>query len=611
MTGRIISVGLYTPDFHRYPDQFVALTILGLSGAVSHDPSAALYIDGKLVAAAEEERFIRDKHAKGRMPVEAAKFCLDFAGIKPADVDAVAIPFAPISLFEKARWHYAKRYWYAPDRGIDAIFNGNRRYRRYRGRIEGCLRELGFDLNKTEIVPVEHHLTHASSAYHCSGFTEKTAILGIDGKGEYATTFFGYGENGRIHKIKEFYDPDSLGGLYGAITEYLGFEMLDGEYKVMGMAPYGDPTRYDFSRLAKFENGELVVNTDYVNVIGLRRYKEKADGKNKGYYFSPKLIEWLGPMRHGDIADDPYIHYAASMQKLFEDLSLQMMDYYLGDILRETGKLVFAGGGALNVKLNQKIIARPEVKELFVQPASGDAGTAIGAASYVSVQRGMPVEKMEHVYLGPRYTNEQIIAACEAHPEKPQWQKVGAGGTAVPQLIAKILADGNPVAWFQGRLEFGPRALGGRSILGCPSVAGVADRINAQIKFRERWRPFCPSMLDRVGPQMLQSDHPAPFMTFTFEVSEEWKTRVPEVVHEDGTSRAQVLKRDYNPRYYDLMVELEKLTGNGVVLNTSLNRRGEPMICSPTDALNMFFGSDLQYLIMEDILVVKAPADRE
>ena len=177
-----------------------------------------------------------------------------------------------------------------------------------------------------DLVPVEHHLTHASSAYHCSGFSEKTAILGIDGKGEYATTFFGYGENGRIHKIKEFYDPDSLGGLYGAITEYLGFEMLDGEYKVMGMAPYGDPNKYDFSRLATFENGELVVNTDYANVIGLRRYKEAG----KGYYFSPKLVEWLGPMRAGDIADDPYIHYAASMQKLFEDLSLQMMDYYLG-----------------------------------------------------------------------------------------------------------------------------------------------------------------------------------------------------------------------------------------------------------------------------------------
>ncbi|NJD35714.1 MAG: carbamoyltransferase [Betaproteobacteria bacterium] len=576
----------------------MALTILGLSGAVSHDPSAALYIDGKLVAAAEEERFVRDKHAKNRMPYEAAKFCLEFANIKPGAVDAVAIPFAPISLAGKARWHYAKRYWYAPDRALDAILAGNRHYYRYRKRIEWCLVQLGFDLKKTEIVPVEHHLAHASSAYHCSGFQEKTAILGIDGKGEYATTFFGYGENGRIHKIKEFFDPDSLGGLYGAITEYLGFEMLDGEYKVMGMAPYGDPARYDFSRLAKFENGELTINTDYANVIGLRRYKDKG----KGYYFSPKLIDWLGPKRAGDIADDPYNHYAASMQKLFEDLSLKMIDYYLGEILRDTGRLAFAGGGALNVKLNQKIIARPEVKELFVQPASGDSGTAIGAASYVSTQRGVYVEKMQHVYLGPAYGNEDVIAACARHPAKPRWEKVDN----VPQRIGQLLADGNPVAWFQGRMEFGPRALGGRYILGCPSAPGVADRINAQIKFRERWRPFCPSMLDTVGPRMLGSQHPAPFMTFTFEVAEEWKARVPEVVHEDGTSRAQVLKREHNPRYYDLMLEMERLTGNGVVLNTSLNRRGEPMICSPTDALNMFFGSDLQYLAMEDVLVSKA-----
>lgn len=575
----------------------MALTILGLSGALSHDPSAALYIDGKLIAAVEEERFVRDKHAKNRMPYESAKFCMEQAGITPSDVDIVTIPFAPISLFGKARWHYAKRYWYAPDRSIDAILTGNRRFKRYRKKILWCLEQLGFDPKKVRLEPVEHHLAHASSAYHCSGFKEKTAIMGIDGKGEYATTFFGYGENGKIHKIKEFYDPDSLGGLYGALTEYLGFEMLDGEFKVMGMAPYGDVSKYDFSRLAKFENGELIINTDYANVIGFRRYKEKG----KGYYFTPKLIEWLGPKREGDIADDPYIHYAASIQALFEKLALEMMDYYLGDILRETGKIAFAGGCALNVKLNQRIIARPEVKELFVQPASGDAGTAVGAAAFVSERNGVPVEKMEHVYLGPSYSNEDIIAACARHPGNPQWEKLDD----VTGEIAKVLHEGNPVAWFQGRMEFGPRALGGRSIIGCPSVKGVADRINAQIKFRERWRPFCPSMLDTVAPQMLGMDHPSPFMTFTFEVNDEWKSRVHEVVHEDGTARAQVLKREYNPRYYDLMKELERVTGNGVVLNTSLNRRGEPMVCSPKDALDMFFGSDLEYLIMENILVVK------
>jgi carbamoyltransferase len=575
----------------------LSLKVLGLSGALTHDPSAAIYVDGKLVAAAEEERFIRDKHAKGKMPFEAAKFCLEYAGLKPSDIDVVAFPFAKISLLTGARWHFAKRYWYAPDRALDAIFNGNRHYRRNVRRVRELLDRLGIDWDNIEFDAVEHHLAHASSAYHLSGFKEKTAILGIDGKGEYATTFFGYGENGKIHKIKEFYDPDSLGQLYASVTEYLGFEMLDGEYKVMGMAPYGDPDLYDLSRLVDFDGKSIKVNTNLVNTVGLRRYKEGR----KGFYFSQKLIDWLGPRRKGDIADDPYIHYAAAMQKLFEDISLKLIDYYLADILKETGKLVFAGGGALNVKLNQKILDLPYVDELFVQPAASDAGTAVGAASYACCKRSVKPETMKHVYLGPAYTTEQCIAACQEHPEQPVFERIDK----VPERTAEILAAGNPVAWCQGRMEFGPRALGGRSILGCPNHKGIADKINEQIKFRERWRPFCPSILDTVAPEMIKTNHPAPFMTITFEVSEEWKRRVPEVVHEDGTSRVQIVSEDTNPRYYALLKEMEKLTGNGVVLNTSLNRRGEPMVCSPEDALEMFFGSDLQYLLLEDLLVTK------
>jgi carbamoyltransferase len=575
----------------------LSLKVLGLSGALTHDPSAALYVDGKLVAAAEEERFIREKHAKNKMPFEAARFCMEFAGVKPSEIDVVAFPFAKIPLTSPARWHYAKRYWYAPDRSLDAILNGNRHYRRNVRRVRELLDKLHIPWDKIEFDAVEHHLAHASSSYHLSGYTEKTAILGIDGKGEYATTFFGYGEHGKIHKLKEFYDPDSLGQLYGSITEYLGFDMLDGEYKVMGMAPYGDPSLYDLSRIIDFDGKEIRVNTQLVNTIGLRRYKEGR----KGFYFSQKLIDWLGPRRKGDIADDPYIHYAASIQKLYEDISLKLIDHYLGDILKETGKLVFAGGGALNVKLNQKILQLPYVKELFVQPAASDAGTALGAASYASHSRGVAVEKMDHVFLGPCYTREECIEACESHPEKPSYEIVAN----VAEKAARILNEGNPLAWCQGRMEFGPRALGGRSILGCPSFVGIADRINEQIKYRERWRPFCPSILDTVAEEIIQTDQPAPFMTITFEVSEEWKKRIPEVVHEDGTSRVQVVSEATNPLYYALLKEMEKTTGNGVVLNTSMNRRGEPMVCSPTDALNMFFSSDLEYLFVEDLLVTK------
>ncbi|WP_126456892.1 carbamoyltransferase [Sulfuriflexus mobilis] len=573
------------------------MIILGISGAVFHDASAALFIDGKLVAAAEEERFIRDKHAKGRFPVEAARFCLEQAGIRPDEVDIVAMPYAKIGLFNPARWHYAMRHWYAPDRALTAIFNGNRRYRRNVRMAHDMMREIGLDPRHVRLMPVEHHMTHASSAYHLSGFKEKTAVITIDGKGEYATTMFGYAENGKIHKIKEFYDPDSLGGLYGALTEYLGFEMLDGEFKVMGMAPYGDPTRFDFSRLIDFDGKNFKINTDYANVVGLRRYKN--DGKS--YFFTQKLIDWLGPMRKGDEIDDPYIDYAASIQALLEEVALKLIDYYVGDIIRETGKVCYAGGVALNVKLNQRIIAMDGVKELFVQPAANDAGTALGAASFVAVQMGEQVEPMQHAYLGPSYSNEQCIEACRQHEKAPEYIVL----EDAPAKAAELLAEGNPISWFQGRMEFGPRALGNRSILGDPSHPGVADRINAQIKYRERWRPFCPSMLDRVAPEILQTDHPSPYMTFTFDVAESWKSRIPEVVHEDGTARAQVVTKATNPRYYQLIEELEKRTGNGVVLNTSLNRRGEPMVCSPKDALDMFYGSDLEYLIMEDIMITK------
>ena len=577
------------------------MKILGISGAVFHDASAALVIDGETVAAAEEERFIRDKHAKGRFPLEAARFCMQQAGIGPGDIDVVAMPYAKIPLTTAARWHYARRYWYAPDRALLALFAGNRRYHRNVRLARQLMDDLGIDQQRTELVPVEHHLTHASSAYHLSGFDGKCAIIGIDGKGEYATTFFGYGEQGKIHKLKEFYDPDSLGGLYAAMTEYLGFEMLDGEFKVMGMAPYGDPGKHDLSRLISYSKSGFKVNTQYTNVVGLRRYKENG----KGYFFSQKLVDWLGPKRQGDEIDDPYIDYAASIQQLLEDVSLGLIEHYVGDIIRETGKLCFAGGVALNVKLNQKIIAMPGLQELFVQPAAGDAGTALGAATYVANERGDQVRPMEHVYLGPSYTNEECIAAIERRTEKLNWRKLDN----TPAETARLLADGNPVSWFQGRMEFGPRALGNRSILGDPGVREIADRINTQIKYRERWRPFCPSMLDSVAPEIIQTKHPSPYMTFAFTVAEAWKDRIPEVVHEDGTARTQIVNQKTNPRYYALLQELQKLKGYGVVLNTSMNRRGEPMVCSPDDALNMFFGSDLEYLVMEDILVTKGGSD--
>jgi len=577
------------------------MIVLGLGGMVGHDPAAALVVDGQVVAAAEEERFLRDKHAKGKQAEQATQFALKFAGLKPGDVQAVAIPFAPVSIFGPARWHFAARHWYAPDRAFTALFNGNRRFRRNVKSVFAALDRLGIDRHKIKFIPVEHHLAHASSAYHVSGY-KNAAILSVDGVGEYCTTWFGYGEVGEIECLKEFYAPDSLGGCYGAITEFLGFEMLDGEFKVMGMAPYGDASRIDVSPLIQWNAHGFRVNTRLVNCIGWRRYKRPMKGGSEGIgtYFSPKLIEMWGRARDGDEIDVPYIHIAAAIQKQLEQILLALTKHYLGEHIARTKRLCYAGGVALNVKANQRLIQAfaPDC-EVFVQPAASDAGTALGAATYAAHRLGDTIQPMRHAYLGPEYTPDEIETVLKRrniHYEKC---------ASITDTASELLARGEVVAWFQGRMEFGPRALGNRSILGNPASRGVADMINAQIKYRERWRPFCPSLLDTIAPDVLQTKHPSPYMTFTFDVADQWKPRIPEVVHEDGTARPQIVTALSNPRYYELLKKFEARTGIGVLLNTSLNRRGEPMVCSPDDALNMFYGSDLKNLALGDFLVRK------
>ncbi len=577
------------------------MIVLGMGGMVGHDPAAALVVDGEVVAAAEEERFVRQKHAKGRQAEAAAAYCLKQAGLRPRDVQVVAIPYAPVSLRSPARWHYALRHWYAPDRALAALFNGNRRFRRNVRRVFGALERLGIEPRAVRFMPVPHHLAHASSAYHLSGYRD-AAILSVDGVGEYCTTWFGCGEGGEIRTLKEFYAPDSLGGCYGAITEYLGFEMLDGEFKVMGMACYGDPNRVDVSPLIRWDERGFRVNTRLVNCMGWRRYKRALRGGSEGIgtFFSPRLIRMWGPPREGDEIDEPYVHIAAAVQRQLEEILIALTRHYLGGHIARTRRLCYAGGVALNVKANQRLIETfgPDF-ELFVQPAASDAGTALGAATYAAHQLGDAIRPMQHAYLGPEYSPEEIEAAL---------RRRGVGYErcdSITDVVSELLARGEVVAWFQGRMEFGPRALGNRSILANPAVRGIAERINAQIKYRERWRPFCPSILDTIAPEVLQSRHPAPYMTFTFPVAEAWKARIPEVVHVDGTARPQVVTPQSNPRYYELLRKFQARTGIGVLLNTSLNRRGEPMVCSPEDALNMFYSSDLEYLAMGDFLLRK------
>jgi carbamoyltransferase len=571
------------------------MIVLGLGGAVGHDPAAAIVVDGHIVAAAEEERFIRDKHAKGKQAEQAALFCLKQAGLKPGAVQAVAIPFAPISLMSPARWQYARRHWYTPDRAVAAILNGNRRYHRFVTEVFAMLERIGVNPQKIKFIPVEHHLAHASSAYHVSGYKD-AAIMSIDGVGEYCTTWFGTGYGGEIKCLKEFYWPESLGGVYSCVTEFLGFQPLDGEYKVMGMAPYGDASKFDVKPLIHWTDWGFKINTELVNCSGWRRHKING----KGTWFASKLVESWGTPRIGDEIDDPYIHIAAALQKTLEEVVLALTNFYLGDHIKQTRRLCYAGGVALNVKCNKRLIERfCKDGELFVQPAASDAGTALGAATYVAHTLGDTIQPMPDAYLGPEYSSAAIEMALKKRGIR--YEKVAS----ITDIASDLLGKGEVVAWFQGRMEFGPRALGNRSILGNPANKGVSDLINAQIKYRERWRPFCPSILDRAAPEILQSAHPSPYMTFTFDVAEKWKPRIQEIVHVDGTARPQVVTPQSNRRYYELLTKFQVKTGIPCLLNTSLNRRGEPIVCTPDDALNMFFGSDLQNLAIGDFLVRK------
>ena len=575
----------------------MAKITLGLSGAVGHDPAAAIFVGNELIAAVEEERLIRKKHAKEEWPILAARQVMQIAGVRSVDIDHVAIPYAPISLFSKARWHYAYRHWYAPDRSVDSLINGNRRYNRYHKELGDLLEKLHIPKATTKVVPVRHQLAHASSVYHLNETDQKTAILCLDSKGEYSNVFIGYGFQGEIVRLKEFYNPDSLCGMYAALTDYLGFEILDGEFKVMGMAPYGDPNKYDLSSLASFDGRKFKVNNTLISTVGLRRYKAKL----KGHYFSKKLVNMLGPRREGNLTDDPYVHYAAAIQQLYEDMTIQIMESYLSDILKQNGRLAIAGTGAMNIRLNKRLAEHPLVKELIVHPACGDAGTAIGAAAYVARKNSGKLAPLKNVSLGPTFNNKLCIEACQRNRERPNWKELEDPFAEA----AELLANGKVVAWMRGRMEFGPRALGNRSIFANPTEPDIVKSINKRVKFREHWRPFSTSVLDSMSAEFFEKSYDDKYMCISQQVKEPWRSEYPFITSNDGTGRSQCVNAQNNSDLYKLLTHFQEKSGHGVLMNTALSRPGEALVCSPDDALNMFMGTDLEYLIMQDILVTK------
>ncbi len=566
--------------------------VLGFGGPFFlHDPAASIVVGGKVLAAAEEERFIRVKHAVGNPCVKSLEFCLRQAGVGPKDVDAVGFPWS-CDAFENKKWGYAlKTCLSEPSRALKAITKSHKKNCGIKGTVFSMLRDAGIDLPKDKVFFVEHHLAHAASAYYLSDYKD-AAIMSIDGSGEFTSTLFAEGRSGDIKKIKEIDLPDSLGRFYSTMTAYLGFDPNDGEYKLMGMAPYGDPSKADLCDVISFDGDSFRTNPDYVWPIRSRRYK--ADSM-----IPKKLVDKFGPPREGDDLSEPYIHIAAATQKTFEEIVIRLMERYLGKTLKDNGgRLVFAGGCALNVVLNRRLMEHPLVKELFIQPASHDAGTPLGAAVYVAQKLGDKIEPMKDVYLGPEFSEAEIEAEL-----KNSKSIIYKRSPDIEKEAAALLAEGKVVGWFQGRLEFGPRALGNRSILGNPTVKGTSDRINEMVKFREKWRPFCPSILREYSKDILGRDIDAPFMTLSFVITPEWKSKIPEVVHVDGTARPQTVTKDSNPRFYRLIKYFQEKTGVPVLINTSLNRRGEPMVSSPEDAVRMYLGSGLDYLAIGDYLV--------
>lgn len=564
--------------------------ILGIGPPATHDPAAALLVDGRLVAAVEEERFLREKHARDRLPLHAIRYCLQAAGLSPSDVEHVTFAWCPAAC-HRAKWHYAADLLGTSLHHARKVLTKARKINQVKARIvQETIAQAGLS-PRVRVHYVEHHLAHAASAAFFSGFGD-TAFMSIDGSGEMITALFGEVRDGRFRKFKEVYNPNSLGLFYSTVTEYLGFESNDGEYKLMGMAPFGDPSKADVSCMIREADGAFKVDNDYVWVIEPKRHRP-------GVMYSSKMVERFGPPRTGDGLGEPYVHIAAATQQRFEQLAVRMVERHLAEPLRRHGRLCVAGGCALNVILNKQLLLHPLIKQLFVPPAANDAGTPLGSAAVVAHELGEPTQPMVTAAWGPEYAADEITAALAA--ANVRYERISDPAETAAELVAR----GDVVGWFQGRMEYGPRALGNRSILGHPAKAGTKDKINAIVKFREIWRPFCPSVLAEDAPEIFEPSQDAPFMTIAFPVREAWRSKIPEVVHVDGTARAQTVTAAGNPLYHRMLQAFKRRTGLPVIMNTSLNRRGEPIVCAPADAVAMFLGSGLDYLCIGDFLASK------
>ncbi len=556
--------------------------ILGIS-CFYHDSAAVLLCDGEVIAAAQEERFTRIKHDES-FPSRATDFCLQQAGISVEELDYVIFYDKPLLKFERILQTYIVTWPLSFLSFLKAIPIWLKTKLWIKQTIEKELNYSG------PVLFSEHHTSHAASSFFSSVFKEATVIT-IDGVGEWETTTIGCGNNGNFAIKESIHFPDSLGLLYSALTYYLGFKVNSGEYKVMGLAPYGDPKKYynQMKKLIKLhEDGSFSLDQKYFSYMhGL---KMTSSAFNKLFGGKPRNPETEVTQKEKDIA--------ASLQMVLEEAVLGIVrhahDKYPSD------NLCLAGGVALNCVANEKVLKLGPFTNVYIQPASGDAGGALGAAQYLwhTVLGNAKKNTSSDVYLGPEFSDQEILSTLQ--DTGVRFNKVEESQTA--DETAKLLSLDYVIGWFQGRMEFGPRALGNRSIIADARNKQNWQRVNLKIKFRESFRPFAPSVLEGRSIDYFDLDTSSPFMLLTAPVK---NGKVPAVTHVDGSARLQTVSREQNKKYYELISAFDNITGCPVIINTSFNVRGEPIVCTPEDAIKCFLNTDMDYLVLGNYLISK------
>jgi len=582
------------------------MNILGIN-AYHGNASAAIVCEGQLVAAVEEERFNRVKYAAG-FPAQAIRYCLKEAGLTLAEIDHVAVPRDPYARLATKLFYAARMPSFARERAkVLAKFTG----------IPEAL-SVAFDSDPKKLTAkfhrVEHHQAHLASSFFVSPF-ERAALLSADGLGDFASTMWGTGNGSHMNIDGAVAFPHSLGLFYSAVTQYLGFPKFGDEYKVMGLAAYGEPEQMEaFRKIVRFDarsNGNgFRLGLDYFthHRTGPEMSWAEADKTpTLGKMFSEEMPMRLGPAR---AAEEPleqrHRNLAASLQARLEEVYLGM----LKKLAERTGlkAVCLAGGVAFNCVANGKIFDATPFEKVYVHPAAGDAGLAVGAAYYVWHQKlGKPRSfVMDHAYWGPGYSREEIRRAIDSNGIAQKGFRVAElPEQELVRRTAATIADGKILGWFQGRCEWGPRALGNRSIVADPRRPEMKEMLNRRIKHRESFRPFAPSILAEATGDYFEKSHPSPFMTLAYPVRTEKRGAIPAPTHVDGTGRLQTVTREANPRYQALISAFRDLTGVPVVLNTSFNDN-EPIVCRPEEALDCFLRTQMDTLVLGDFLITNS-----